>query len=132
MHEMSLIGDVVDVVERYAQAEAPCRVVTVSLCIGEMRDVVDDLLESCFAYLTKGTMAEGAHLNVRKVPLKARCRDCNTVFPVKLDPHANPVCPDCSSRNLAIHSGGEFLIENIEIVAESASVSQDAKERQEQ
>lgn len=131
MHEMSLVGDVVEVVERYAAAERASRVVSVSLCIGEMRDVVDRLLESCFAYLTRGTIAEGAELKVKKIPLKARCGECNTVFRVRLDPRKVPACPDCASRNLSIFTGGEFLIENIEIVDDSGHPVRDGNERQE-
>lgn len=130
MHEMSLIGDVVDVVERYAKAEGAARVVSVNLVIGEMRDVVDSLLDSCFAHLTRGGAAEGARLHVRKTPLKARCRECNTVFPVALDPHRLPACPDCASRNLAMFSGGEFYIESIEVADDSAQQTNDTKRKE--
>lgn len=116
MHEMSLVGDVVDVAERYARENGASRVVRIDLRIGEMRDVVDSLLEGCFAHLSKGTPTEGAKLCFEKVPLRARCRSCNLVFPVDMRSPRPPVCPDCASGEASLFSGWEFTIERIEIV----------------
>ena len=116
MHEMSLVGDVIRVAERYAKENDAKRVVSVNLVIGEMRDVVDRLLDSCFAYLSRGTIVEGATLNVRKVPLRPRCVDCNTVFRAEPRKPEQLVCPRCHGRNLSMYEGGEFFIANIEIV----------------
>lgn len=116
MHEMSITSNIVDTVIRYARDNDAQRVESVTLRIGELRDVVDDLMEGCFRHLARGTVAEHAHLSVERVPLRARCVDCHLVFPADLHDPAALACPDCASRNLRIHTGKEFLIEDIAIV----------------
>lgn len=113
MHEMSLVGDVIRVAERYGRENDATRVVAVNLVIGEMRDVVDHLLDSCFAYLSRGTIVEGAKLNVRKVPLRPRCADCNTVFTADAKHLEGLACPRCHGTRLSMYEGGEFFIQNI-------------------
>ena len=115
MHEMSLVGDVVAVALRYAAENNAQRVCSVCLRIGDMRDVVDELLQSCFSYLAQDTIAQDATLEVVKVPFKARCCDCGLVFPAELRKPNSLICPDCASNKLSIFQGTEFMIDSIEV-----------------
>lgn len=115
MHEMSILTNVVDIVLKYAEDNGAERVCGVSLVVGEMRDVVDELMESCFQFLCRDTIAEGATLSMTKVPARAQCGDCKLVFPVDVHGKGRPTCPDCGSGNLTIKTGREFLIQSIEI-----------------
>lgn len=45
MHEMSILSNVMDVVLKYAQENNAREVVSVTLVVGELRDVVDKLME---------------------------------------------------------------------------------------
>lgn len=45
MHEMSILSNVMDVVLKYAQENNVRKVVSVTLVVGELRDVVDKLME---------------------------------------------------------------------------------------
>lgn len=116
MHEMAITTNIVDLVLQYASDNQAQRVESVTLRIGALRDVVDDLMEGCFQHLARGTVAEHASLKIRKVPLRARCNVCNLVFPADVHDSSSLICPDCASRYLKVHSGSEFLIESIEIV----------------
>lgn len=115
MHEMSILSNVMDVVLKHAQENNASKVVSVTLVVGELRDVVDELMESCFQFLCRGTIAAEASLVMEKVPLKAQCQNCLLVFPADLKRPETLVCPDCGSKSLRIHSGKEFFIKNIEI-----------------
>lgn len=115
MHEMSLIGDVIEVAQRYAKQNGASRVTRVDLRVGEMRDVVDELMQSCFDYLSKDTMVQGAQLHFERVPLKARCNACHVVFPVDLRDSHKKICPDCACEDVLLFSGWEFIIESIEV-----------------
>ena len=117
MHEMSLMGDVADVVIRYATENDAARITSVKLRIGVVRDTVDRLLQSCFSYLTKGTIAEGATREVEKVPLKLICANCHLIFPAQVRDAASFICPNCGNKENQIFSGTEFLIDRIEIDA---------------
>lgn len=116
MHEMSILSNVMDIVLRYAEENDAKEVRSVSLVVGELRDVVDELMESCFRFLARGTIASNAKLNMTKVPLKAQCSECLLVFPADIKDPQTLICPDCGGKKLRIHSGKEFFIQSIEIV----------------
>jgi hydrogenase nickel incorporation protein HypA/HybF len=115
MHEMAITGEIVDAVVEHAKQNNADKVVKVNLRIGELRDIVDDLMQGAFHFLARGTIAEDAKLNITKVPLRAQCQECHLVFPAKLRQPETLVCPDCRSRNLSVYNGREFLIEDIEV-----------------
>ena len=60
MHEMSILTNEVDTVLVYAAENNASWVIEVSLVVGDLRDVVDELMESCFQFLSRGTIAEGS------------------------------------------------------------------------
>lgn len=63
MHEMSVLTNEVDTVLVYAAENNASWVIEVSLVVGDLRDVVDELMESCFQFLSRGTIAEGLALS---------------------------------------------------------------------
>lgn len=113
MHEMSILTNVVDTVLAYAAENDATRVTEVSLVVGDLRDVVDELMESCFQFLSRGTIAEGARLTMTKVPLRLQCEDCLLVFGADIRGRKQIACPDCGSNRLKVKSGREFLISSI-------------------
>lgn len=113
MHEMSILTNVVDTVLAYAAENNASRVIEVSLVVGDLRDVVDELMESCFQFLSRGTIAEGARLTMTKVPLKLQCEDCLLVFGADIRGRKQIACPDCGGNRLKVKSGREFLISSI-------------------
>lgn len=115
MHEMSILTNVMDMVLDYAEKNGAEEVLEVSLVVGEMRDVVDELMESCFQFLARNTIAAHATLTMTKVPLRAQCAQCLLVFPVNVRDSRTLVCPDCGSRQLHIKTGKEFYIDSIAI-----------------
>ena len=76
---------------------------------------LDELMESCFQFLSRGTVAEGARLTMTKVPLKLQCEDCLLVFGADVRGQRQIACPDCGSTCLKVRSGREFLISSITI-----------------
>lgn len=116
MHEMAITGDILDVVLDYAAKNDAAEVVRVDLRIGELHDIVDDLMEGAFRHLARGTIAKSAHLAIAKVPLRAQCGECHLVFPADIRKPETLCCPDCGCTHLSIFSGKEFLIERIEIL----------------
>jgi len=116
MHEMALIENVVEIVLKQAKLAEAEKVVCVRLRIGEIRDVVDDLLEKCFRFLARGTIASEARLELTKVPLVVRCEDCGHEAREHILNYASMCCEACGSRRLSMVSGTEFLIEDIEIM----------------
>lgn len=115
MHEMALLSGVLDVALECAAENGAGRVTEVSLVVGEARDVVDALMESCFQFLSRGTAAEGARLVMRKVPFLVQCSECGAAFPGRKAGVWQSVCPECGGSQLSIRSGREFLIDAITV-----------------
>lgn len=117
MHEMSLVRDVVDIVNQRAAECGNVSVRAVHLTIGDGRDIVFDLVDGLFKYLARGTACAGAELVVRHVPLTVRCRRCGTVFPIDVFDSATWTCPRCTAEHdYDLNSGMEFSIDRIEVI----------------
>ncbi|MBM6999191.1 hydrogenase maturation nickel metallochaperone HypA [bacterium] len=128
MHEMSLLKDVVEVVDASARQANVDRVQTVCMTIGDGRDIVFDIVDGLFAYLARGTRCEGANLEIRHVPFTVQCRQCGEVFPINVFKPETWTCPKCGAqRDYDLHSGMEFRID--EIVAAPSEIPAYAAEQ---
>ena len=104
MHELSLASAIVNTVERHAAGR---RVSLVSLQVGALRQVVPDSLEFYVELVGRGTVCEGARLEVELVPARLAC--CGGEW----EPPSFR-CPTCGGGGTVI-SGDEFLVESIEL-----------------
>lgn len=115
MHEFSVARSLLREVERIVSAEAPaCRVIEVRVQVGEFSGVDPDLLESAFGELAPASSACGARLLVHRLPLRATCADCGRTFGV-VDFRFE--CSACASREVAIVSGDELLLDAVTMEA---------------
>jgi hydrogenase nickel incorporation protein HypA/HybF len=116
MHELSVTESILSIVIKHAEKHHVEKVVTIHLKIGELTDLVDEYIQHYFDYLSKGTIAEGAVLNMERSPILFQCADCNTAFPVSLKESGKIVCSHCNSTRVTLVSGREFFIKHIEVV----------------
>lgn len=116
MHEMAITESVVEIVLNHAELAGAKKVVHVRLKIGEIRDVIHDMMEKCFRYIARGTIAEEAELEIMKVPLVVRCAGCGQEDREDISNYAEMKCNHCGSTDLELVSGNEFFIEDIKIV----------------
>ena len=114
MHEVSLCESILDILREEAKKQKAAKVVAVGMKIGEMAGVVEDSLRFAFEVVSKGTLAEGARLDIEHVPLTARCRSCNREFHVVGYAFS---CAHCDSPEIEIVSGREMTIEDIDMEA---------------
>ena len=112
MHELSITESMLDIVLNQAQKNGAERVQGINLVIGEMSGVVDDCVRFYFDFLSKGTIAEGAHISIKIVPAQARCRECGKQF--KLN-DLDWLCPSCGTTKIDIVEGKELYLESIEV-----------------
>lgn len=114
MHEMALCRDVVDIVIDEAQAAGATKVKAVYLTIGYVRDIVEDIFEDMFAWMSKGTVAEGAEIVLARVPLTVKCKQCGRVY--HIDVHDSETWPcSCGARDYVLETGMEFYVNGIDI-----------------
>jgi len=116
MHELAVTEGILRVVLRHAGASGAARVVTVRLRIGGLSDLVEEWLERYFAYLSRGTVAEGARIEVERTPVVFRCGTCACDFPADLKPIRDVLCPSCGGKDLSLVSGREFFVKEIEVL----------------
>ncbi len=115
MHETGVCRSIVDTVERYALMGHAKKVKSVDIVLGEVHDIVPEILVGAFEWMCRDTVAEGAVMNIERVPFTVKCAQCGEVF--RLDSHDEStwVCPTCHARDYHLHTGREFQIKSIEV-----------------
>jgi len=116
MHELPVTESILNIVIKHALKANVKKVVSISLKIGEMSDLEDEWIQKYFDYLSKDTIAEGAKLNIEKVPVKFRCNACSEVYPVKIRQAGTFECPACNSLEATMVSGREYHIKDMEVI----------------
>lgn len=113
MHEMSLCEGVRQVIEDYAQSAEFDAVRKVRVEIGRFAGVEKDAFVFAFDVVMRGSVAEGAELELIDVPGRATCFDCSKDVEImeRLDP-----CPDCGGGRLLPSGGTEMKIKDLEVI----------------
>lgn len=112
MHEMSLCEGVLRVMEEQATQLNFDRVKTVWLEIGDLAGVDVEAMRFGFDVIIKGSVADGAVLEIINLPGRAWCMACSHEVTVKqrFDP-----CPDCGGYQLQVTGGDELRIKELEV-----------------
>lgn len=116
MHELPVTESILNIALKHAHANRVRRIVTISLRIGELSDLVDEWVQRYFDYLSKGTIAEGATLDIERSPVVFRCTGCGASFQVDIRTIKEMICPECGGKKHDLVSGREFFIKNIAVV----------------
>ena len=117
MHEVSVMRNLLDIVEATADREGAERLDVIHLRIGEMAGINFESLEFAFEILSKGTKAEGGRLEYDSVDLIARCTECSHEF----DPDELVFrCPECGSGRVDIIAGREMEVDYILLYEEGS------------
>lgn len=112
MHEMAIAEGILDIALKAMEENEAKRVARVKLLVGEMAGVECESLLFCFEALTKGTAADGAALDIERVPLVGRCAACGKEQHVE---RYSFLCPSCRNGALEIISGCELKVESLEV-----------------
>jgi len=112
MHEMSLAEGVLQVIEDYARKEGYRRVKTVTLEIGRLSGAEPEAMRFCFDAVVRGTLADGAALEIVETEGSGWCLACGKTVPVaaRYDP-----CPDCGGYQVQATGGMEMRVKELEV-----------------
>lgn len=113
MHEMSLCEGIRQIIEDQARSHAFDAVKRVRVEIGKFSGVEKPALEFAFDVVMRGSVAEGAVLEMIDLPGRAMCYDC--VKEVEIEDRLSP-CPDCGSGRLMPVAGDEMKIKDLEVI----------------
>mgnify|MGYP000861751432 FL=1 len=88
------------------------RVRTVAVEIGELAAVEAEAINFCFAAVTRGTLAEGARLQIVHVAGQGLCFNCHQTVPLAAlyDP-----CPACGGHPVQATGGTEMRVKELEV-----------------
>jgi hydrogenase nickel incorporation protein HypA/HybF len=111
MHELSLAHEVVRVLCEEADKHAIQRIDRFKLEVGLLRAVVPDMLQSCLGFVSRGTAAEEAAVEMVEVPGRVRCLACAEEFGV---PDLLIICPRCGQVGGDILAGQELRLVELE------------------
>ena len=112
MHELSIATSLVETAARSAGEHGAVRVRTLRVRIGALTGVEPDALTFCFPFAAKGTVCEGARLDIVRVPAAGSCGACGATTDV-----ADPLvrCPACDGWPLAMSGGRDLSLESLEV-----------------
>ena len=111
MHEMSIAQSVLDIILQESRNHKLNRVISVALKVGDLSAVESESLRFCFELVSKGTLVEGARLDIERIQITCRCRDCGVDFTVKELVFS---CPACEGPRVEMLSGRELNVESFE------------------
>ena len=112
MHELSLCHSVLQILESEARRQGFSRVRRVRLEIGALAGVEPQAMAFGFEVAMRGSLAEGAQLEIIKAPGQAWCADC--AQPVIIDERYD-ACPRCQGYQLRVTGGTELRVKDLEV-----------------
>jgi len=114
MHELPVTQSILDIALKHAQMNNVTKIHAINLAIGEMSDLENEWIQRYFDYLSKNTIAQGAKLNIERVPVVLRCELCSHTFEVDIKKMEDICCPQCDEKKFALVSGREYYIKDME------------------
>lgn len=111
MHELSIICSAMETVNAQCEENHIKRVTKIKLVMGDFVAVDSSALDFAFKYITRGTICEGAELQVENITPMAYCDNCSKEFQVSFMIKTCPICGEFSNE---ITKGYEMLLYSIE------------------
>ncbi len=112
MHEMAIAESMLEIVEATARGNAAARVAAVWLELGALSQIEPHALAFCFDAVARGSLAEGARLEIVTLPGEAWCMPCGDRVGLQ---HLGDPCPRCGSHQLEVVRGDEMRVKEIAI-----------------
>lgn len=110
MHELGIVIEIVNTVEKLAREQNLTQIDTLVLQIGELSTVVPQYIRACYPAAVDGTMMQQTKLEIEILPGNGLCKDCGKVYNL-LSEHKT--CPRCGSEKWDLLGGREFNIKEI-------------------
>ena len=112
MHEMSLVENILQIIEDAALKQQFSQVKTVWLEIGQLACVEQESLRFYFDVVTQDSIARQARLEIIEVAGQALCTQCNQDILIATYHEA---CPHCGSYALQVTQGNGMRIRELEV-----------------
>lgn len=112
MHELSLSQGMLDIIRQQALEQRFARVRVVRLEIGALSCVEPAALAFCFESVTRGSVADGAALDIVEVSGEAWCWDCGATVSLL---RRGEACERCGGYRLQVRDGEQIRLKELEV-----------------
>jgi len=112
MHELTLCQNILRIIEEHAERDGFSRVRRVCLDVGVLAAVEPEAMRFGFEVASRGSVAEGAELEISHVNAQAQCVACKARVSIG---SILAACPECGAERLAIEGGDELRIRELEV-----------------
>lgn len=114
MHELGIVMQVIDQVEKVAAQSNVTQVLKLNMEVGEVSSVVPALFTDCFDWAKKKTKyLRETRLELVILEGISYCQDCRQTYPTTA--YAKK-CPHCGSLHTYLVTGNEVNIKDIEVI----------------
>lgn len=110
MHELSIVGALIDLCEENARKNKAKSVDEVYVHMGVLSGVEKELFSSCFETFKQGGVCKNAKLFIKVVPLHGVCKDCGFSGVLKENVF---LCPKCHSKEFRLDGGEELFLQSL-------------------
>ena len=112
MHELAITQSILDISQKAAEEHGAKRVKSVRIMLGEYSGVVPQCIQYYFDVISRDTIAAGAVLDIRRLPVVVHCNACGRESQID---RLHVSCPLCGGIDLKLIQGREFYIESLEV-----------------
>ena len=112
MHEISLAEGVLQLIEDAAHQQEFTKVTTVWLEIGQLAGVEAEAMRFCFDAVTRGSVAEGAQLEILATPGAGWCMQCSATVALS---EVFGACPQCGTHQVQVTGGTQMRVKELEV-----------------
>lgn len=115
---MNLVGQLAAKVVQFGREQNALKIHSIGVTAGQLRMLDRDFMQRFFDIFTKGTIAQGAQLELSVIPIRYQCGACGAVY--EMTPKEwlamdadRAACVRCGSADITLLSGGEYYISDI-------------------
>ncbi|MDP3871513.1 MAG: hydrogenase maturation nickel metallochaperone HypA [Pseudomonadota bacterium] len=112
MHEASLAGGILQLVERTAERERFVRVTHLRLEAGQLAGVESRALRFALEAIAPGTLLDGALIDIDEPPGQAWCMDCSLTVQIT---QRGDACAHCGGYRLQPTGGTELKVIDMQV-----------------
>lgn len=115
MHELPIAKTIFKSVMKKAEECGAKSVVRVCIEAGELREYVEWILQKYWDYISEGSIAEGAKIELISLPATVKCGQCENVYALDIEDLEASKCPECGFDQGELLTGRELRIKGMEI-----------------
>jgi hydrogenase nickel incorporation protein HypA/HybF len=113
MHEISLCESIREIIQEQSAQDGFTRVNRIWLEVGPLSCVEPDALRFGFDVVMRGSVAEGAAIEIMTPPARARCLMCAQTATIT---QRYDLCPHCGAGPMEMIQGCALRISKLEVV----------------